>query len=136
MQLGAGGSFQVWMRGSVANVEMLPIANSNSQLQTGNIGNIGNTGNIPMWLDVAAEGVSPRAGVEYTFRFKIDYATRLYAVSVKNAHGSFVPLGANGETSFALASNAMRLSSVRFKGGGVLTSLRGDYARGLGVVIR
>ncbi len=133
MQLGAGGSFQVWMRGSVANVEMLPIANSNSQLQTGNIGN---TGNIPMWLDVAAEGVSPRAGVEYTFRFKIDYATRLYAVSVKNAHGSFVPLGANGETSFALASNAMRLSSVRFKGGGVLTSLRGDYARGLGVVIR
>ena len=133
MQLGAGGSFQVWMRGSVANVEMLPIANSNSQLQTGNIGN---TGNIPMWLDVAAEGVSPRAGVEYTFRFKIDYATRLYAVSVKNAHGSFVPLGANGETSFALAANAMRLSSVRFKGGGVLTSLRGDYARGLGVVIR
>ena len=136
MQLGAGGSFQVWMRGSVANVEMLPIANSNSQLQTGNIGNIGNTGNIPMWLDVAAEGVSPRAGVEYTFRFKIDYATRLYAVSVKNAHGSFVPLGANGETSFALASNATRLSSVQFKGGGVLTSLTGDHARGLGMVIR
>ena len=133
MQLGAGGSFQVWMRGSVANVEMLPIANSNSQLETGDIGN---TGNIPLWLDVAAEGVSPRAGVEYTFRFKIDYATRLYAVSVKNAYGSFVPLDANGETSFALASDATRLSSVRFKGGGVLTSLRGDYARGLGVVIR
>ena len=112
---------------------MLPIANSNSQLETGNIGN---TGNIPMWLDVAAEGVSPRAGVEYTFRFKIDYATRLYTVSVKNAYGSFVPLGANGETSFTLASNATRLSSVRFKGGGLLTSLRGDYSRGLGVVIR
>ena len=133
VQLGAGGAFQVWTKGSVANVEMLPIANSNSQLETGNIGN---TGNIPMWLDVAAEGVSPRAGVEYTFRFKIDYATRLYTVSVKNAYGSFVPLGANGETSFTLASNATRLSSVRFKGGGLLTSLRGDYSRGLGVVIR
>ena len=34
--------------GNVANVEMLPIANSNCQLKTGNIGtgNIGNTGNI------------------------------------------------------------------------------------------
>ena len=133
VQLGVNGLFQVWTKGSVANVEMLPIANSNSQLETGNIGN---TGNIPMWLDVAAEGVSPRAGVEYTFRFKVDYATRLYTVSVKNAYGSFVPLGANGETSFTLASNATRLSSVRFKGGGLLTSLRGDYSRGLGVVIR
>ena len=126
VQLGAGGSFQVWTRGSVANVEMLPIANSNSQLETGN---------IPMWLNVAAEGVSPRAGVEYTFRFKIDYATRRYAVSVKNAYGSFVPLGANGETSFALASNATRLSSVQFKGGGVLTSLKGYYARGVKIVV-
>ena len=133
MQLGAGGSFQVWMRGSVANVEMLPIANSNSQLETGNIGN---TGNIPMWLDVEAEGVMPMAGVEYTFRFRIDYETHLYSVSVQNAGGGFSPLGANGETSFALASNATRLSSVRFKGGGVLTSLTGDHARGLGVVIR
>ncbi len=148
VQLGAGGSFQVWTKGNVANVEMLPISNSNSQsdstkamagkLKTGNIGtgNNGNTGNIPMWVDVEAEGVVPRAGVEYTFRFKIDYETRLYSVSVQNAGGGFVPLGANGETSFALASNATRLSSVQFKGGGVLTSLTGDHARGLGMVIR
>ncbi len=113
VQLGVNGLFQVWMR------------TGNREQGTGNC-----------WVDVEADGVTPRAGVEYTFRFKIDYATRLYAVSVKNAHGSFVPLGANGETSFALASDATRLSSVRFKGGGVLTSLRGDYSRGLGVVIR
>ena len=113
MQLGVNGLFQVWTR------------TGNGEQGTGNC-----------WVDVEADGVTPRAGVEYTFRFKIDYGTRLYTVSVKNAHGSFVPLGANGETSFALASNATRLSSVRFKGGGVLTSLRGDYARGLGVVIR
>ena len=30
---------------NVANVEMLPIANANNQLETGNTGNIGNTGN-------------------------------------------------------------------------------------------
>ncbi len=113
VQLGVNGLFQVWTR------------TGNGEQGTGNC-----------WVDVEADGVTPRAGVEYTFRFKIDYGTRLYTVSVKNAHGSFVPLGANGETSFALASNATRLSSVRFKGGGVLTSLRGDYARGLGVVIR
>ena len=148
VQLGAGGLFQVWTKGNVANVEMLPISNSNSQsdstkamagkLKTGNIGtgNNGNTGNIPMWVDVGAEGMTPQTGVEYTFRFKIDYETRLYSVAVQNAGGGFTPLGANGETLFALASNATRLSSVQFKGGGVLTSLTGDHARGLGMVIR
>ena len=145
VQLGAGGSFQVWTKGNVANVEMLPISNSNYQsgstkaivgkLKTGNIGT-GNNGNIPMWVDVEADGVVPRAGVEYTFRFRIDYRTRLYTVSVQNAGGGFTPLGANGETSFALASDATRLSSVRFKGGGALTSIKGDYAKGLGLVIR
>ena len=120
VQLGVNGLFQVWTR------------TGNGDQGTGNREQ--GTGNC--WVNVEADGVTPRAGVEYTFRFKIDYATRLYAVSVKNAGGSFVPLSTNGETSFALASNATRLSSVRFKGGGVLTSLRGDYARGLGVVIR
>ena len=113
VQLGVNGLFQVWTR------------TGNGEQGTGNC-----------WVDVEADGVTPQAGVEYTFRFKIDYGTRLYTVSVKNAYGSFVPLGANGETSFALASDATRLSSVRFKGGGLLTSLRGDYSRGLGVVIR
>ena len=116
VQLGVNGLFQVWTEKQLGVV-------------SGGVGELG-------WVDVEADGVTPRAGVEYTFRFKIDYGTRLYAVSVKNAGGSFAPLGANGETSFALASNATRLSSVRFKGGGLLTSLRGDYARGLGVVIR
>ena len=91
---------------------------------------------VKRWVDVEAEGVVPRARVEYTFRFRIDYETRLYTVAVQNAGGGFTPLGANGETSFALASNATRLSSVQFKGGGVLTSLTGDHARGLGMVIR
>ena len=108
VQLGAGGLFQIWTTRS----------------------------GVKRWVDVEAEGVVPRAGVEYTFRFRIDYETRLYSVSVQNAGGDFTPLGANGETSFALASNATRLSSVQFKGGGVLTSLTGDHARGLGMVIR
>ena len=121
VQLGAGGLFQIWTR-----------------LRQGYGGQAGNgeqgTGNG--WVDVEAEGVVPRAGVEYMFRFRIDYETRLYTVAVQNAGGGFTPLGANGETSFALASNATRLSSVQFKGGGVLTSLTGDHARGLGMVIR
>ena len=116
VQLGVGGLFQVWTKKKLGVV-------------SGGVGELG-------WLDVEAEGVVPRAGVEYTFRFRIDYRTRLYTVSVQNAGGGFTPLGANGETSFALASDATCLSSVRFKGGGVLTSIKGDYAKGLGVVIR
>ena len=38
--------------GSVANVEVLPIANANSQSDNGNIGNIGNTKNDPYLLGV------------------------------------------------------------------------------------
>ena len=46
---------------NVANVEMLPIANVNSQLDTGNIGtgNIGNTGNIKPRYYCAKEAVFP-----------------------------------------------------------------------------
>lgn len=116
VQLGAGGLFQVWTK---------------KKLGVG-IGGVGELG----WMDVEAEGVTPQTGVEYTFRFRIDYGTRLYSVSVQNAGGGFTPFGANGATSFALASNATRLSSVRFKGGGELTSLKGDYARRLIVVMR
>ncbi|MBO6167688.1 MAG: site-specific DNA-methyltransferase [Kiritimatiellae bacterium] len=39
--------------GSVANVEVLPIANANSQSDNGNIGNIGNTKNDPYLLGIA-----------------------------------------------------------------------------------
>ena len=108
VQLGANGSFQVWTT----------------------------HGGVKRWLDVSAEGVVPRAGVECTFRFRIDYGTRRYSVSVQTANGGWAPLGLDGDTSFALASDARRLSAVRFVGGGSFKSLTGDYDRGLGMVIR
>lgn len=58
--------------GSVANVEVLPIANANSQSENGNIG-IGNTGNIkndPYLLGVAD-------GTAYYFCYEKDSTVKL-----------------------------------------------------------
>jgi hypothetical protein len=139
--LGTNGCFQVWTLGNVANVEMLPTANANSQLDTGNIGNgnIGNTGNIPMWVDVEADGVIPTIGVDYTFRFTFDYAAQTYSVAVqygaewKPLVGRVIP---NAQT-FPLATSASAVSGVRFTGDGVFTSMLGEWMKkNLGFVLR
>ncbi|MBQ3747338.1 MAG: hypothetical protein II863_07995, partial [Kiritimatiellae bacterium] len=141
--LGTNGCFQVWTLGNVANVEMLPTANANSQLGTGNIGNgnTGNTGNIPMWVDVEAEGITPTTGVDYTFRFVFDYAAKAYSVAVQNG-AEWKPLGAMGSsrpTAFPLATSASAVSGVRFTGDGVFTSLLGEWENamsGFRIIIR
>ena len=124
--LGTNGCFQVWTAGNVANVEMLPTANSNSQLETGN---------IPRWVNVEADGVMPQVGVEYTFRFTFDYRCGSYSAEVQNGGGEwvrFVERGNPVRKSFPLASSASRISCVRFDGSGAFRSLLGEWAGKLG----
>ena len=78
------------------------------------------------WIDVEADGVTPATGVDYTFRFVFDYATRKYSVSVLDG-GVYKPLAAKGVSSFQLTTSASAVSGVRFTGDGVLTSLTGEY---------
>ena len=78
------------------------------------------------WLDVAANGVIPTTGVDYTFRFVLDYATRKYSVSVLDG-GAYKALAAKGVSSFPLTTSASAVSGVRFTGDGVFTSLLGEY---------
>ena len=140
--IGTNGCFQAWTLGNVANVEMLPISNANFQsadtkrmaakLGTGNIGtgNNGNIGNIPMWVDVAAEGVTPQIGVEYTFRFTFDYKKGTYGVEVKTGSTGYARLRAKEnpvQESFLLAATGSAVSEVLFSGSGFLTSIVGEY---------
>ena len=76
------------------------------------------------WADVAAEGVTPQAGIDYTFRFVFDYAAGTYSVSAGGA-----PFRATGDarTSFPLAATGTAISAVAFKGSGRLTSIVGEY---------
>ena len=139
--IGTNGCFQVWTMGNVANEEMLPISNTNSQsadtrsmtdkLRTGDIGtgSIGNAGNIPMWVDAVAEGVTPQAGVEYTFRVTFDYREGTYGVEVKTLTG-FARLREKAnplQEAFPLAASGSAISKVRLLGWGSLTSIVGEY---------
>ena len=101
--LGTNGCFQVWAKAG------------NGEQGTGN-----------GWVDVTADGVTPATGVDYTFRFVFDYATRKYSVSVLDG-GAYKPLAAKGVSSFQLTTSASAVSGVRFTGDGVLTSLTGEY---------
>ena len=137
--IGTNGCFQAWTMGNVANVEMLPMSNTNfhsadtklmaGKLKIGNTGT-GNTGNIPMWVDVAAEGVTPQIGVEYTFRFTFDYKKGTYGVEVKTGSTGFTKLRAKEnpvQESFLLAATGSAVSEVLFSGSGFLTSIVGEY---------
>ena len=129
--LGTNGCFQVWTMGNVANVEMSPTANANvanGGLEIGT-GNIGNTGNIPRWVDVAADGVTPQAGVEYTFRFVFDYRSRTYSASVQYG-AEWRPLAADGATAFPLAVPATCISRLGFSGDGLIRSILGQWFSG------
>ena len=85
------------------------------------------------WVDVAADGVTPAIGVDYTFRFKFDYRFDVYSVAVSDGGvmkplvaASVTPLPA-GTARFPLAERKSGISSITFAGGGVLTSLIGEY---------
>ena len=100
---------------------------------------------MPAWLDVAAEGVAPQAGVDYTFRFVFDYRSKTYTVAVQYGAewrslavttGSTLPAG---ETAFPLAVQASCVSLVKFSGDGRLSALLGEWfsgRRGLALSIK
>lgn len=111
IRLGANGRFQVWTAGEVEGLKVEKLKGDG------------------VWVDVAAEGVTPRGGTEYTFRFSIDYASRRYAVELLDG-GSATPLAdaANPtRRSFPLAADATRVSAIRFDGETRLASLFGAY---------
>ena len=141
IRLGTNGCFQVWTGGNVANVEMLPMANANvandrdaSQLGTGNVGN---TGNIPRWLDVSAEGVTPVDGGEYVFRVRFNYASGKYSASVVVDGREHRLYAADGKRWIPFAASGSSLSSVVFDGETYFTSLFGKrWKTGIQIMVR
>jgi hypothetical protein len=110
IRLGTNGCFQVWTKAG------------NGEQGTGN-----------GWVDVAADGVTPTNGVEYTFRVTFDYKAQTYSVEVKSAD-EWQPLSTPNSSTppltthdFPLATSATAISTIRFKGDGVFTSLTGEY---------
>jgi hypothetical protein len=108
--LGVNGCFQVWTK------------TGNGEQGTGN-----------GWVDVAADGVTPATGVDYTFRFVFDYTSKTYSVDVKTGLTGFARLKeknpVNPESpvqNFPLATTVTSISKVRFMGDGVFTSLLGE----------
>ena len=91
------------------------------------------------WIDVAAEGVTPQPGVEYTFRFVFDYRYGTYSVSVFH-NGTYIPLVQSvNRTHFPLAVQASCVSRVKFTGDGAFTSLLGEWAEkanGMRILLR
>ena len=105
---------------------------------------LGTNGNFQVWttdgwVDVAADGVTPRTGVEYTFRFVFDYRYGTYSVSVFH-NGTYIPLVQSvNRTHFPLAVQASCVSRVKFTGDGVFTSLLGEWAEkanGMRILLR
>ena len=87
------------------------------------------------WVDVAAAGVTPTIGVDYTFRFKFDYRFGVYSVAIVDG-GTLRPLVATagapfaaGTSRFPVAAKQSSISSVGFFGDGLLTSIVGDYCK-------
>ncbi len=110
--IGTNGNFQVWTKAGG-----------------------GNTGAGNRWVDVAAAGVTPTVGVDYTFRLKFDYRYGVYSVAVSDG-GVMKPLVASsgasfpaGTARFPLAKRKSSVSAVRFAGDGVLTSIFGEYGK-------
>ena len=82
------------------------------------------------WVDAVAEGVTPQAGVDYTFRFTFDYKNGLYGVEVKTGLTGFTRLKdmANPvREAFPLATSGSAISKVCLRGRGALTSIVGNY---------
>ena len=91
----------------------------------------------PHWVDVAATGVTPCSGMEYTFRIAFDYSKYIYSIDVLQ-DAEWVRLSAQGGTaSFPVAARAERVSSVTFKGDTLFDTLFGEYfGDGTSVIFR
>ena len=120
IRLGTNGCFQVWTKAG------------NGEQGTGN-----------GWVDVAADGVTPTNGVEYTFRVTFDYKAQTYSVEVKSAD-EWQPLSTPNSSTppltthdFPLATRGTSISRVKFTGETTFTSLLGEWADKLrGFVLR
>ena len=79
------------------------------------------------WVGVAAEGLTPVPGAEYSMRITIDYAAKAYSVEVKgdSAEG-YSKLESDGKTSFPLAFETNCVSEIRFSGNTRFASLSGE----------
>ena len=76
------------------------------------------------WVDVAAEGVTPKNGEEYTLRFTFDYTAETYSVEVND---SALELQLETPTrSFPLAFATNCVSGIAFVGDTYFTSMIGD----------
>ena len=106
IRLGTNGCFQAWAGGASAGTAQ--------------------------WIDVAAEGVVPSSGKEYSFRIAIDYSSQTYSAAVLGGE-EWIPLAAqSGAVSFPLAVRANCLSRVRFSGDTFFDTLFGDFMGGSG----
>ena len=106
IRLGTNGCFQAWAGGASAGTAR--------------------------WIDVAAEGVVPSSGKEYSLRIAIDYSSQTYSAAVLGGE-EWIPLAAqSGAVSFPLAVRANSLSRVRFCGDTFFDTLFGDYMGGSG----
>ena len=99
IRLCTNGCFQVWVGGETAH-----------------------------WIDVTAEGVTPRSGMEYTFRIVFDYSTQTYSVKVLQETEWVQLVIPSGATAFPIAARAKRISSVCFIGDTLFENLLGDYS--------
>lgn len=112
IRLGTNGCFQAWAGGGLE-------------------------ADSPHWIDVAADGVTPQSGMEYTFRIAFDYSKYIYSIDVLQ-DAEWVRLSAQGGTaSFPVAARAERVSSVTFKGDTLFDTLFGEYfGDGTSVIFR
>ncbi len=123
--LGTNGCFQVWTK--------------ELKVEGGEL----KVGRDDAWLDVAAEGVTPQTGVEYTFRVVFNYAAGTYSVYVKTGLTEFARLRENNPVNpvnpvqnFPLAASGSALSSIGFDGDGILRSIFGNYVSGFSLRLR
>ena len=82
------------------------------------------------WVDAVAEGVTPQADVEYTFRLTFDYKEGMYGAEVKTGLTGFTRLKEKENPvreTFPLATSGSAISKVRLLGWGSLTSIVGEY---------
>ena len=105
VRLGTNGCFQVWAK-------------------TGN----GEEGTGNGWVDVAAEGVTPVNGAEYTLRTTFDYTAMTYSVEIKNNDVWFPLNSSTPNSNFPLAAATNCVTSVGFTGDTIFTSMLGDCA--------
>jgi len=89
----------------------------------------GSAGVSPTWVEVAAEGVTPVSGQEYTLRFMVNYTSNRYSVDVKDADewkALTTPSSQHPTSSFPLAYVTNRVAEVSFSGATKFTSLFGE----------